>query len=101
MTHEHEHAERKHPKRREVAKDLQHVDRLISETETARLLNVSPPTVRRMAERGEGPPRVYPSLRRVAYVLSDVEKFIEQLRASAQSARPDASVRGPPRALNP
>jgi hypothetical protein len=48
--------------------------RVISEKEAARLLGISPDTLRRMAARGEGPPRLRPSPGRVGYRLGDCLK---------------------------
>ena len=47
-------------------------DRLISETEAATMYGVSRDTLRRRIERGEGPPKIRVSPRRVGYRLRDV-----------------------------
>lgn len=54
---------------------VQGVDRLIRESVAAEILNISPDTLRRLAKRGEGPPRRQVSPRRVAYKLSEVECY--------------------------
>jgi predicted DNA-binding transcriptional regulator AlpA len=46
--------------------------RVISEDEAARILGVSPDTLRRNAERGNKPERLRLSARRVGYRLSEV-----------------------------
>jgi predicted DNA-binding transcriptional regulator AlpA len=48
------------------------LDRLISETEAASMYGVSRDTLRRRIERGEGPPKIRMSPRRVGYRLRDV-----------------------------
>ena len=51
---------------------MNHEDRLISETEAASIYGVSRDTLRRRIERGEGPPKIRMSPRRVGYRLRDV-----------------------------
>jgi len=48
------------------------LDRIISETEAAGLNGVSRDTFRRRTDRGEGPPKIRMSPRRVGYRLRDV-----------------------------
>jgi len=48
------------------------LDRIISETEAAGLNGVHRDTFRRRIERGEGPPKIRISPRRVGYRLRDV-----------------------------
>ena len=67
--------------------NINHIDsdpaQLISESEAAQLLSVSVPTLRRMALRDQGPPRLRLSLRRIAYRVRDVRAFAQNL-SSAQ-----------------
>ena len=49
-------------------------DRIVSEKEPAEIRGVSPDTLRRAAERGEGPERIRLSPRRVGYRLSELLK---------------------------
>jgi hypothetical protein len=49
----------------------------ISESAAARLLGVSADTLRRMSVRGEGPPRIKLSLRRVGYRLANCLAFLK------------------------
>jgi predicted DNA-binding transcriptional regulator AlpA len=53
-------------------------DRLITETEACALYGYSHYTLRRRAARGEGPPRIKVSPRRVGYRLKDVLADIKQ-----------------------
>jgi predicted DNA-binding transcriptional regulator AlpA len=50
-------------------------DPLITEHDTAKLLSISPDTLRRLSKRGEGPARRKVSPRRVGYKLSEVERY--------------------------
>jgi predicted DNA-binding transcriptional regulator AlpA len=54
------------------------LDRIISETEAAGLNGVSRDTFRRRIDRGEGPPKIRMSPRRVGYRLRDVLDDIKQ-----------------------
>jgi predicted DNA-binding transcriptional regulator AlpA len=54
------------------------LDRIISETEAAGLNGVSRDTFRRRTDRGEGPPKIRMSPRRVGYRLRDVLDDIKQ-----------------------
>lgn len=63
------------------------IDTVVSESETAVRTNVSPSTLRRLNARGEGPPRLQLSHRRVGYLLSDVKKWLE-LKARLATAKP-------------
>jgi hypothetical protein len=47
-------------------------DRIVSEKEAARIRGVSEYTLRRQAERGEGPERIRLSPRRIGYRISDL-----------------------------
>jgi len=49
-------------------------DRIVSEKEAAQIRGVSEYTLRRQAQRGEGPLRIKLSPRRVGYRLSDLLK---------------------------
>ena len=49
-------------------------DRIVSEKEAAEIRGVSPDTLQRQAERGEGPERIRLSPRRVGYRLSELLK---------------------------
>jgi predicted DNA-binding transcriptional regulator AlpA len=59
--------------------------RVISEAAAAGLIGVSPMTLKRMAERGEGPPRLKISIRRVGYRLRDVEAWVRKAEAAASA----------------
>jgi predicted DNA-binding transcriptional regulator AlpA len=63
------------------------LDRIISETEAAGLNGVSRDTFRRRTDRGEGPPKIRMSPRRIGYRLRDVLDDIRQreIRAEAVS----------------
>ena len=54
------------------------LDRIISETEAAGLNGVSRDTFRRRIDRGEGPPKIRMSPRRVGYRLREVLDDIKQ-----------------------
>ena len=49
-------------------------DRIVSEREAAQIRGVSEYTLRRQAQRGEGPPRIRLSPRRIGYGLSSLLK---------------------------
>lgn len=49
-------------------------DRIVSEKEAVEIRGVSADTLRRQAERGEGPKRIRLSPRRVGYRLSELLK---------------------------
>jgi predicted DNA-binding transcriptional regulator AlpA len=55
--------------------------RILSEPAAAYLLGVSPDTLKRMAVRGEGPPRIKLSPRRVGYRLADCLQFLKAREA--------------------
>jgi predicted DNA-binding transcriptional regulator AlpA len=59
--------------------------RILSEPAAAHMLGVSPDTLKRMSARGEGPPRIKLSPRRIGYRLADCLAFIEA-RELASSA---------------
>jgi predicted DNA-binding transcriptional regulator AlpA len=61
--------------------DAANIDPVISEIETADAINVSTSTLRRMHSRGEGPPRIQLSKRRIGYRLGDVDEWL-RLKAS-------------------
>ena len=61
------------------------LDRIISETEAAGLNGVSRDTFRRRTDRGEGPPKIRMSPRRVGYRLRDVLNDIKE-----REVRPEA-----------
>jgi predicted DNA-binding transcriptional regulator AlpA len=48
--------------------------------QTAAALGINSRTLQRLAETGEGPPRLQLSLRRVGYLRSDVQSWLEQRR---------------------
>ena len=52
--------------------------RMLDEAAAAHVLGVSPDTLKRMSQRGEGPPRIKISPRRVGYRLRDCVAWIEQ-----------------------
>lgn len=56
--------------------------RVISEAAAADLLGLSAVTLKRMAARGEGPPRLKLSIRRVGYRLRDVESWVAKIEAA-------------------
>jgi predicted DNA-binding transcriptional regulator AlpA len=58
-------------------------DRIISETETATLIGVSSPTLRRMSDRGQGPPRLKISTRRIGYRYRDVQNWLREVKTVA------------------
>jgi predicted DNA-binding transcriptional regulator AlpA len=62
-------------------KDLD-ANRYVTEAAAAHLLGVSYRTLYRMAERGEGPPRLKLSDRMVRYRLADIEAWVNE-RAGA------------------
>lgn len=55
---------------------------LLSAKQTAALLGIHPRTVARMAEDGSGPPRIRVSEKRVAYLRSDLEQWLQSRRES-------------------
>jgi prophage regulatory protein len=57
------------------------IDPVISEIEAADAIGVSTSTLRRMHSRGEGPPRIQLSQRRIGYRLGDVDEWL-RLKAS-------------------
>jgi predicted DNA-binding transcriptional regulator AlpA len=52
------------------------IDPIISESEAAEAGSVSTSTLRRMHKRGEGPPRIRLSPRRVGYRRRDIEEWL-------------------------
>jgi predicted DNA-binding transcriptional regulator AlpA len=68
------------------------IDPVVSEIETAAATNLSRSTLRRMHARGEGPPRLQLSRRRIGYRLRDLEKWLTVEAAKraglTQSSRP-------------
>jgi predicted DNA-binding transcriptional regulator AlpA len=54
----------------------QNIDPVISESEAAEAGNVSTSTLRRMHKRGEGPPRIRLSPRRIGYRRHDIEEWL-------------------------
>lgn len=54
------------------------IDLVISEQEVARIISVSISTLRRLKTRGEGPPRIQVSRRRIGYRLNDVDRWLGQ-----------------------
>jgi predicted DNA-binding transcriptional regulator AlpA len=52
--------------------------RIISEPEAARLFGVSTDTLRRMSARGDAPPRIRISLRRIGYRLADCLSWLKE-----------------------
>ena len=61
------------------------LDRLISETEAASMYGISRDTLRRRFERGEGPPKIRMSPRRVGYRLRDVLDDIRRCEIRAEA----------------
>jgi predicted DNA-binding transcriptional regulator AlpA len=61
------------------------LERLITETEAASLYGVSRDTLRRRTDRGEGPPKIRMSPRRVGYRLRDVLADIRRCEMNAGS----------------
>jgi predicted DNA-binding transcriptional regulator AlpA len=60
--------------------------RVLSEGETAKVIGVSTDTLRRMAQRGEAPPRLELSTRRIGYRVRDIAAWLDA-RAGAQQVR--------------
>jgi predicted DNA-binding transcriptional regulator AlpA len=58
-----------------IAEHGKSFDLLINEKTTAVVLGISPDTLRRLGQRGEGPKRRKISPRRVGYKLSEVEAY--------------------------
>ena len=56
------------------------IDPVLSEIQAADAISVSTSTLRRMHSRGEGPPRIQLSKRRIGYRLGDVDEWL-RLRA--------------------
>jgi predicted DNA-binding transcriptional regulator AlpA len=54
-------------------------NRVVTEAEAAEKLSVSTYTLKRLSARGEGPPRIRVSPRRVGYRERDLEAYIESL----------------------
>jgi predicted DNA-binding transcriptional regulator AlpA len=52
--------------------------RVISPTEAAALLSLSPDTLARMSARGHGPPRLRISPRRAGYRIADIWAWLQQ-----------------------
>jgi predicted DNA-binding transcriptional regulator AlpA len=71
------------------------LDRLITEKVTAEILGISPDTLRRLGQRGEGPVRRKISPRRVGYKISEVESYRDgkSLTISEQNPRERAHRR--------
>jgi predicted DNA-binding transcriptional regulator AlpA len=57
----------------------ENVDYVISESEAAEIIGVSPDTLRRMVKRGEGPNRIRISRRRIGYRLSALNDFLARV----------------------
>lgn len=53
------------------------VDCVVSEKSAAEIVGLSPWTLRRQAEKGEGPRRLKLSARRVGYRMSDIEAWLK------------------------
>jgi hypothetical protein len=69
----------RHGKRRElVLPDNLDSDRVVSDETTAAILNISPMTLRRMRERGEGPPRIQISPRRFGARLRAIQAYLDR-----------------------
>ena len=71
---------------------VENVDRLIREAVAAEILDISPDTLRRLGQRGEGPPRRRISPRRIAYKLSEVEQYRDCGMASSCTTSPAANI---------
>lgn len=63
--------------------------RVLSEPEAIRLAGISKPTWERMRARGETPPLVRISRRRIGYRVGDLRKWIEGRTESSQLAKRD------------
>lgn len=61
-------------------------DRVLGFDETARLLDISADTLRRMRARGEGPPSIQMSPRRIGFRLSGVRQYIAEREAENGAA---------------
>jgi predicted DNA-binding transcriptional regulator AlpA len=61
--------------------------RVLSEDEAAEALGVSSETLRRMAQRGEAPPRLELSTRRIGYRIRDIAAWLDARAQSAQTPR--------------
>jgi predicted DNA-binding transcriptional regulator AlpA len=74
------------------------LDRLITEKVTAEILGVSPDTLRRLGQRGEGPLRRKISPRRVGYKVSEVEAYRDGKTLDVSEHQPGERGRRPRRA---
>ena len=54
-----------------------HAALAVSEAEAARRVSLSPTQLRRLRERGEGPPARWLSDRRIGYLVKDLEAWLE------------------------
>jgi len=61
-------------------------DAVLTTSEAAHLMRVSTRTLERLAETGEGPPRISVTARRVAYWRNDVLAFLKARTSPAKRA---------------
>jgi predicted DNA-binding transcriptional regulator AlpA len=59
-------------------------DYVVSERDAAKILGVSPDTLRRLVRSGEGPQRIRISARRVGYRLSAIDAFLNKCAAATE-----------------
>ena len=52
-------------------------DSVLTESQTSELTGLSDDTLKRLHQRGEGPPRVQLSTRRHGYALRDIRRWLE------------------------
>ena len=67
---------------------IEHIDalRVVSEPTAAGILGISPDTLRRLSQRGQGPRRIKISERRIGYRLADVLAWLKQREAGDTAA---------------
>lgn len=62
-------------------------DVILTERETASLARLSPRTLQRLAEGGDGPRRIRLTQRRIGYLRSDVIRWLESRRSANERAK--------------
>jgi predicted DNA-binding transcriptional regulator AlpA len=61
------------------------VEKVLSNDEAARFLGLSPRTLPGMRRRGDGPPFIKLGTRRLGYLESDLQKWVESQRRRSTS----------------
>lgn len=61
------------------------VEKVLSNDEAARFLGLSPRTLPGMRRRGDGPPFIKLGARRLGYLESDLQKWVESQRRRSTS----------------